>query len=271
MEMPLVSIITPTFNREAFLPAIAACVRSQSYQNIEWLVLDDSEQPSLALTKDPWEKLRYFHTTERLSVGAKRNQLLAHASGEVVIHFDDDDYYGPHYISKAMDQLSRHEADVALLCGFFVAHLNTNGFGYYRTRIKKGLAFAFNKSGVRPVNLDRVNIPLIHLCFGWAYIYKRIVWEQTKFEELNVFEDREFIREATGNFKTVAYESRQMDCLHAIHARSSSQCFPQFLIPAFVVHALSGDAYQHVKWLKSIATTSNPAISAAPVLSESVV
>jgi len=271
VEMPLVSIITPTFNREAFLPAIAACVRSQSYQNIEWLVLDDSEQPSLALTKDPWEKLRYFHTTERLSVGAKRNQLLAHASGEVVIHFDDDDYYGPHYISKAMDQLSRHEADVALLCGFFVAHLNTNGFGYYRTRIKKGLAFAFNKSGVRPVNLDRVNIPLIHLCFGWAYIYKRIVWEQTKFEELNVFEDREFIREATGNFKTVAYESRQMDCLHAIHARSSSQCFPQFLIPAFVVHALSGDAYQHVKWLKSIATTSNPAISAAPVLSESVV
>jgi glycosyltransferase involved in cell wall biosynthesis len=265
VQKSLVSIITPTFGREAFLPAVAACVRAQSYQNIEWLVLDDSEEPSPALTKEPWEKLKYIHTTKRLSVGTKRNQLLAHANGEIVVHFDDDDYYGPDYISKAIEHLS-NEVGVALLCGFFVAHLNNNGFGYYRTRVKKGPAFAFNKSGIRPVDLGRINIPLIHLCFGWAYIYKRVVWEQTKFEELNVFEDREFIRKATENFKTVAYESRAVDCLHAIHARSSSQCFPQFLIPGFVVHALSRDAYQHVMRLKSIAAMLNPAIHPAPAL-----
>jgi glycosyltransferase involved in cell wall biosynthesis len=263
---PLVSIITPTFNREAFLPAITACVRSQSYQNIEWLVLDDSEKPSLALTKDPWEKLRYFHSTKRLNVGAKRNKLLADARGEIVIHFDDDDYYGPDYITKAIEHLSNQEADVALLCGFFVTHLNTNAFGYYRTRIKKGPAFAFNKSGVQPVDLGRIHIPLIHLCFGWAYIYKRRVWEQIKFKEMNVFEDREFIRTATINFKTVAYESREIDCLHAIHAKSSSQCFPQFLIPGFVVHALSREAYQHVTCLKHIAVSADPAVHAEPVL-----
>ena len=266
MERPLVSIITPTFGREAFLPAIAACVRSQSYQNIEWLVLDDSDGPSPALTKDPWEKLRYFHSTKRLSVGAKRNKLLADASGEIVVHFDDDDYYGPDYITKAIEHLSNQQADVALLCGFFVAHLNYNGFGYYRTRIKKGPAFAFNKSGVRPLDLGRINIPLIHLCFGWAYIYRRRVWEQIKFKELNVFEDREFIRTATTNFKTVAYESRKIDCLHAIHTQSSSQCFPQFLIPGFVIHALSREAHQHVTWLKRIAATSNPAIKSEPAL-----
>jgi glycosyltransferase involved in cell wall biosynthesis len=265
VQRPLVSIITPTFGREAFLPAIAACVRAQSYQNIEWLVLDDSEEPSPALTKEPLEELKYIHTTKRLSVGTKRNQLLAHASGEIVVHFDDDDYYGPDYISKAIEHLS-NEVDVALLSGFFVAHLNNDGFGYYRTRVKKGPAFAFNKSGVHPVDLGRINIPLIHLCFGWAYIYKRVVWEQTKFEELNVFEDREFIRKATENFKTVAYESRAVDCLHAIHTRSSSQCFPQFLIPGFVVHALSRDAYQHVMRLKSIAAMSNPATHPAPAL-----
>jgi glycosyltransferase involved in cell wall biosynthesis len=268
VEKPLVSIITPTFGREAFLPAIAACVRSQSYQNIEWLVLDDSEEPSLALTKHPWEKLRYFHSTKRLSVGAKRNQLLAHASGEIVVHFDDDDYYGPDYITKATEHLSNQDADVALLCGFFVAHLNTNAFGYYRTRIKKGPAFGFNKSGVRPVDLGRINIPLIHLCFGWAYIYRRSVWEQIRFEKLNVFEDREFIRTATTKFKTIAYESTDIDCLHAIHRQSSSQCFPQFLIPGFVVQALSGNAYQHVMWLKSIAAAPNPAVNAEPALSE---
>ena len=256
MQNPLVSIITPTFGREAFLPAIAACVRSQSYQNIEWLVLDDSEKPSPALTKEPWEKLGYFHSTERLSVGAKRNQLLARASGEIVVQFDDDDYYGPHYIRKALEVLDKDELDVVLLSGFFVAHLNNNSFGYYRTKIKTGPAFVFNKGGVHPVDLGRINIPFIHLCFGWAYIYKRIVWEQNKFEELNVFEDREFIRVAATMFKTASYESKEVDCLHVIHARSSSQCFPQFLMPDFVVRSLSKQAYEHVMWLKKIATTS---------------
>jgi glycosyltransferase involved in cell wall biosynthesis len=252
VQKPLVSIITPTFGREAFLPAIAACVRSQSYQNIEWLVLDDSAEPSPALTKEPWEKLKYFHSTKRLSVGAKRNELLARASGEIIVHFDDDDFYGSSYISKALELIDSDKLDVALLCGFFVAHLNNNNFGYYRTRVKEGPGFAFNKSGVRPVDLGRLKIPLIHLCFGWAYIYKRMVWEQGKFEELNVFEDREFMRAATSKFKTAAYEAKEIECLHAIHARSSSQCFPQFLIPAFVVQSLSPEAYQHVTWLKRI-------------------
>jgi glycosyltransferase involved in cell wall biosynthesis len=253
VRKPFVSIITPTFGREAFLPAIASCVRSQSYQNIEWLVLDDSEAPSRALTQEPWEKLRYFHTTERLSVGKKRNKLVACANGEIIVHFDDDDFYGPEYISKALDFLEKDDLDAALLCGFFVAHLNNNGFGYYRTRIKNGPAFAFNKAGVRPVDLGRANIPFIHLCYGWSYLYKRNLWEHDKFEEVDIFEDREFMRTASRKFRTGAYESTALDCLHVIHNRSSSQCFPQFLIPDFVIQTLSPVAYQHVASLKRIA------------------
>lgn len=71
MQQPLVSIITPTYGRQAFLPAIADCVRAQSYQNIEWLILDDSETPSAALTQETSDKVRYFHTGERLSVGER--------------------------------------------------------------------------------------------------------------------------------------------------------------------------------------------------------
>jgi glycosyltransferase involved in cell wall biosynthesis len=253
VQTPLVSIITPTFGREAFLPAIAACVRSQSYQNIEWLVLDDSPEPSGAMTKDIGRKLTYLHAPERLSVGAKRNALLAKANGEIVVHFDDDDFYGANYIETAVAFLQNGNFDVALLSGFFVAHLNNNSFGYYRTRIKDGPAYAFNKGGVRPVDLGKINIPFIHLCFGWSYVYKKAVWEQGKFEELNVFEDREFIRTAAKTFRLGTHEANALDCLHAIHRRSSSQCFPQYLIPDFVVQSLSREASQHVTWLKSIA------------------
>jgi glycosyltransferase involved in cell wall biosynthesis len=253
MQRPLVSIITPTFGREPFLDAIAACVKSQSYPNIEWLVLDDSPEPSPTLSNEQWQRLKYFHSSKRLNLGVKRNMLLEQASGTLIVHFDDDDFYGPDYISKAVQFLENGNLDVALLCGFFVAHLHNNHFGYYRTQIKDGPAFAFNKADVRPVDLGRINIPFIHLCFGWSYVYNRHVWENGKFRVLNVFEDREFIRTASRKFKMAAYESKSLDCLHAIHARSSSQCFPQFLIPGFVIESLSSDAYQHIAWLKRIA------------------
>jgi hypothetical protein len=42
--MPKVSIITPTKDRQHFLPMLWDCVRSQSFQDIEWLIHDGSNQ-----------------------------------------------------------------------------------------------------------------------------------------------------------------------------------------------------------------------------------
>jgi hypothetical protein len=102
------------------------------------------------------------------------------------------------------------------------------------------------------VNLGQLNMPLIHLCYGWSYVYKKRAWDQIKFKALNTFEDREFVRAALQNFRNAAYEAKGMDCVHSVHSRSSSQCFPQFLIPDFVVQSLSPDAYHHILRLKKI-------------------
>jgi len=252
VEEPLVSIITPTYGRQTFLPAIEACVRSQTYQSIEWLILDDSDRPLKEFAEHPWNKIRYLHSSERLSVGEKRNMLLNEASGEIIIHFDDDDFYGSEYITNAVEFIEKKELDLALLSGFFVAHLNVNGFGYYRTFIKKGPGFAFNKNGVRPVDLGKLNIPLIHFCYGWSYVYRKKVWDNIKFKQISIFEDREFICSAIQKFKSRSHESRSVDCVHVIHDRSSSQCFPQFMIPDFVFESLSAKAYQHISRLKSV-------------------
>ena len=75
-------------------------MKRQSFQDIEWLVLDDSEHPSATLANNDWVKLRYFHSPERMSIGKKRNQLLDAAKGSIVVQFDDDDYYGPNYVSS---------------------------------------------------------------------------------------------------------------------------------------------------------------------------
>jgi glycosyltransferase involved in cell wall biosynthesis len=258
MDAPLVSIITPTYNRSAFLPAIAECVRLQTYRNIEWLVLDDSERPSAELSAHGPQALRYFHSPERLSIGEKRNRLVTSAHGDIIVHFDDDDFYGADYVKNAVTNLHARELDAALVTGFFVAHLNVDGFGYYRTLVKEGAGYAFNKDGVRSVDLGELNIPFIHLCYGWTYIYKRDVWKDIRFREVSIFEDREFISAAKSKFRVGGYETRDLHCVHSIHRQSSSQCFPQFLIPAFVLRAWRPEAYRHITRLRQIAAAQVP-------------
>src|SRR5262245_58201449 len=98
MAKPLVRIITPTHKRGPFLRALATCVQAQTYADIEWLILDDSPDPTRVLVNQDSSRLRYVHTKERLSVGEKRNRLVELASGDIVAHFDDDDYYSPNYL-----------------------------------------------------------------------------------------------------------------------------------------------------------------------------
>jgi hypothetical protein len=56
-----------------------------------------------------YPKQRRLH----LDVGEKRNWLVQHATGDYVAHFDDDDYYAPHYISRMVSQIL--ELDVVFI------------------------------------------------------------------------------------------------------------------------------------------------------------
>jgi glycosyltransferase involved in cell wall biosynthesis len=252
MNQKKVSIVTPTWNREAFLPSIHACVRRQSYENFEWLVLDDSEKPSEELSTSPWNKLRYIHSAERLSIGEKRNRLIAEASGDIIVNFDDDDFYGPAYVTDRIAGLEASGHKLSLMSGFFAFHLNTGHFGYYKTLIKSGLGFRFNKQGVEVVDLGQVNIPYIHLCYGWSYVFHKEIWDHAKFSDLMIFEDREFVRSIMDKFKIHFYESRKIDAIHSIHSLSSSNCFPQFLIPPFMMSAESEAIAGHVERLRAV-------------------
>jgi glycosyltransferase involved in cell wall biosynthesis len=256
MGQKKVSIVTPTWNREAFLPSIHACVRQQTYEDLEWLVLDDSERPSEELSTCTWDKLRYIHSAKRLSIGEKRNLLIAEAAGDIIVNFDDDDFYGPHYVASRVEALDASGNKLSLMSGFFAYHLNTGHFGYCKTLIKSGLGFRFNKQGVEPVDLGQINIPYIHLCYGWSYVFYKELWDHAKFSDLMMFEDREFVRSLMDRFKLHFYESRKIDAIHSIHSLSSSNCFPQFLIPPFMISAESEATAAHVDQLQGIVKAS---------------
>ena len=89
---PNASVLTPTSHRPEYLPLLALTFRAQTDPDKELLIRDDGPEP---LVDSPWREdrsVRYFHSPVRLTLGEKRNRLAAEATGEVLVHFDDDYY-----------------------------------------------------------------------------------------------------------------------------------------------------------------------------------
>jgi glycosyltransferase involved in cell wall biosynthesis len=109
---PFVSIVTPTYNRRAFIPQCVAGIRAQTYplDRIEWLVYDDgTDKISDLLAPDSsliaGLRVRYFSSDTKVNIGAKRNFLNDQAAGEIIVTMDDDDYYAPERVQHAVQTL----------------------------------------------------------------------------------------------------------------------------------------------------------------------
>ena len=113
--LPVVSILTPTYNRATFLRVLADIISHQTYplHRIEWIVVDDSDRSigawfeHLALRRY-LKRLLYVHFEEKMPIGMKRNICKALSAGEYCIHMDDDDYYAPTYVHHVVQLFRRH-------------------------------------------------------------------------------------------------------------------------------------------------------------------
>lgn len=112
-KLPLVSILTPTFNRRKFIPQYLRNIRRQDYKGpIEILIADDGEDKVDDLI--PKNTIfRYIKMTEKKPIGYKRNLLCSEAKGDILINMDDDDFYPARRISHAIEKLNKKEAYIA--------------------------------------------------------------------------------------------------------------------------------------------------------------
>ena len=107
----LVSVITSTYNRSRFIPALLECYRRQDYNHdlIEWLILDDSDEDEQKKTQelfdtfaDKMPNIFYIHSPQKQVMGHKLNHLCSLARGDIIVVMDDDDFYPPTRVSTAV-------------------------------------------------------------------------------------------------------------------------------------------------------------------------
>jgi glycosyltransferase involved in cell wall biosynthesis len=237
--MTKVSIITPTKNREHFLPQIAECVLSQIV-DWEWLVLDDSPTPSVYLqtlaARD--ERVKYFYSSSPMSIGAKRNRLISIASGEFIAHFDDDDYYAPKYLSNMVRILEQEGADMVKFSGFYVHAPHASFFGYMDLDEKVGFYFDLSRNAVSIVEFhEKKQIGADFIMFyGFSYVYRKQICKHAFFDDIDLCDDESFAKRVLSHgYKMVATNDATRDCLHLIHGNSTARCFAKYSIPPFLL------------------------------------
>lgn len=106
---PLVSIIVPVYNTEAYLHRCLDSVCNQTYSNIEIICVNDgSTDHSLDILNEYASRDTRFKviTTKNAGLGAARNVGLRHVTGTWVTGLDSDDYLEPDACSYAIAQAS---------------------------------------------------------------------------------------------------------------------------------------------------------------------
>lgn len=101
MERPLTTAICLTRDRRQWLPRAIEYFLSQTYEPKEMLILNDGVDVADLIPND--DRIR-LHACEKMTIGLKRNRACQLARGEVICHFDDDDYFAP---TRIEDQVQR--------------------------------------------------------------------------------------------------------------------------------------------------------------------
>jgi glycosyltransferase involved in cell wall biosynthesis len=109
-----VSAVMPTRGRREYAAHALQCYLAQTWPDRELVILDDADNPSF--TAEPTgHNVRYIRVDERHDIPRKRNMVCKAASGEVIVHFDSDDWSAPTRIER---QIEIFQSEKKAVCGF---------------------------------------------------------------------------------------------------------------------------------------------------------
>ncbi|HEX5171718.1 MAG TPA: glycosyltransferase family 2 protein [Cyclobacteriaceae bacterium] len=97
MEMPLVSVIIPAYNRGHLIGETINSVINQTYDNWELIIVDDgsTDETKSTIEKFSDTRIQYHKINHSGLLGLVRNQGISHASGEYIAFLDSDDMWHP--------------------------------------------------------------------------------------------------------------------------------------------------------------------------------
>jgi glycosyltransferase involved in cell wall biosynthesis len=198
---PLVSCIMPTYNRRPFVPHAIEYFLRQDYENKELIVVDDGTDSISDLIPHD-DRIRYIRLDKKITLGGKLNLACEYARGDIIAHWDDDDWYALHRLSYQVQALVPGKVDV---CGL-------SRLLYYD--LQSGRAHKY------------VYPPGQHIwLLGSELCYFKAFWATHRFADIQVGMDTRFVWSADP--RRVVPLTDCTFAVHMIHAHNVSPKRPQ--------------------------------------------
>ncbi len=116
MRDPLISVIVPIYNVEAYLPKCLDSIISQSYQNLEVVLVDDGSPDRCGVICDEYAakdcRIKVIHK-ENAGVTKARITGLDNSSGLYVAFIDSDDYISKDFVKHLYENMVKYDVDVS--------------------------------------------------------------------------------------------------------------------------------------------------------------
>ena len=108
--MPVITVLMPVFNAEAFVGHAVESILSQTFKDFEFLVIDDcSTDDSVDIVKSFKDsRIRLVRNETNLKLARTLNKGLDLAKGEFIARMDSDDISRPDRFERQMEYLKRH-------------------------------------------------------------------------------------------------------------------------------------------------------------------
>lgn len=175
--LPLVSIVTPSFNSARYIERTIRSVQEQDYPRIEHIVMDGGSKDGTVSILKKYPHLKWVSRPDRGQADAI-NKGIARASGSIIGWLNADDLYAPGAVRSSVDYLLAHPEAVMTYSDCDIIDEKDRVIGHIRSReyneflhlswfnvIPQPTAFfrrdAFEKAGPLDASL--------HYCMDWEY------------------------------------------------------------------------------------------------------
>lgn len=194
--MMLISAIMPTRNRPQWAPRAMECFLSQSWPEKELVIVDDMDWPSFP--QAPRDAgVEYHLIRQRLTIGAKRNLACSRAAGEIICHWDDDDWSAP---ERMADQVNR----------LLDSGLPVTGYHGLVFELENGECWRFGREPGYAV--------------GTSLMYRRSYWRMHPFGDKNGGEDNDLVHRAQAQGAISTAEAGML-MLARVHGANTSEAY----------------------------------------------
>ncbi len=115
--LPLISVIVPVYNTEAYLIRCLASITAQTYCNLEIIIINDGSSDRSPVIAEEYAKedrrICLVHQ-ENLGVSESRNVGMRLSHGSYVSFIDSDDFIEPDYYETLYGILHSNNAEIAI-------------------------------------------------------------------------------------------------------------------------------------------------------------